>query len=35
MSTKGKIIFGLSCLTSAIVIYQVHAYQQEERNVCV
>lgn len=31
MSLKPKIIFGLSCIASVLVIYKVHDYQNQER----
>ena len=33
MSSNGKRVFLVSCFFSVIVIYKVHNYQQEERQV--
>lgn len=35
MSSKGKIFFIASCLTTATIIYKVHTYQEDEQVVCV
>ena len=35
MSTKAKIFFLGSCILSGIIIYKVHDYQNEERNVYI
>jgi len=35
MSTKAKIFFLGSCIFSGIIIYKVHDYQNEERNVFI
>lgn len=31
MSLKPKIVFGLSCIASVLVIYKVHDFQNQER----
>lgn len=33
MITKAKLVFLSSCALSGYIIYRVHDYQQEERNV--